>query len=202
MQFIPAYFPPIAYIVQLINNDVIFSLGGNYQKQTYRNRSTIYGANGKLNLTVPIIHDGERGDLNIKISAANDWKNQHWKSFSSAYRSSPFFEFYEDELREEFFTDEPYLAKFNIKLIALIMQWLDFPFDFSVEEKYMPLTEEEGFYINAKVEPKISLPPYNQVFETKHGFLPHLSVLDLIFNLGPQSRDYLLSIAELLPSKA
>ena len=53
MQFIPAYFPPIAYIVQLINNDVIFSLGGNYQKQTYRNRSTIYGANGKLNLTVP-----------------------------------------------------------------------------------------------------------------------------------------------------
>lgn len=201
MQFIPAYFPPIAYIAKLIENNVIFSVGGNYQKQTYRNRCSIHGANGKLNLTVPITHDGERRDQKIKVSKAANWKTQHWKSFSSAYRSSPFFEFYEDDLKDVFFQEEKHLVNLNIQLIELVMQWLEFSFEYALQEEYEPLTEEESFYINAKIDPNISLPKYPQVFEIKNGFLPHLSILDLVFNLGPQSRDYLLDISTLLPSQ-
>ena len=201
MQFIPAYFPPISYTAKLLNGNIIFTVGGNYQKQTYRNRCSIHGANGKLNLTVPIDHDGERKDQKIKLNTSFNWKDQHWKSFSAAYRSSPFFEFYEDELNACFFQEQKYLANFNLQLIELIMQWLDVPFTYSLQKEYKPLTPEESSYINAKINPEILMPQYNQVFETKNGFLPHLSILDLIFNLGPESRDYLTQYAALLPSQ-
>ena len=202
MLFIPAYFPPIGYIARLMDSDVVFAVGGNYQKQTYRNRCTIYGANGKLNLTVPIAHDGERKDLKIKVSKSIDWKDQHWKSFSAAYRSSPFFEFYEDELKDCFFQEEEHLIHFNIQLIELIMQWLEFPFQYRLQKEYKPLTPEESSFINAKLKPEVASPQYNQVFETKYGFLPHLSVLDLIFNLGPESREYFRQYPALLPPQA
>lgn len=201
MQFIPSYFPPIAYVARMLNTEVTFALGCNYQKQTYRNRCSIHGANGKLNLTVPIDHDGERRDQKIKVNITENWKIQHWKSLSAAYRSSPFFEFYEDELKDCFFEEVPYLAKFNIQLIELVMQWLEVPFHFKQQTVYTPLNPEESSSINAKIEPKIPLQKYSQVFDAKNGFLPHLSILDLMFNLGPESRDYLMNYSALLPSQ-
>ena len=107
MQFVPAYFPSIQYVKALIKaKEVTFTLESNYQKQTYRNRCSIYGANGKLNLTIPIQHtkrDGHQKDKAVKIMWEENWQKLHWRSLSSAYRSSPFFEFYEDELKEVFF---------------------------------------------------------------------------------------------------
>lgn len=195
MQFIPAYFPSIQYIKALIKaKETTFTLESNYQKQTYRNRCSIYGANGKLNLTIPIQHtkrDGHQKDSSVKIMWEENWQMLHWKSLTSAYRSSPFFEFYEDELKEVFFQQPEKLMDFNIGLLKCILSFLEIDFSFSFKEDYSPLSPLEESLINAKKEPTISYPIYQQVFATKHGFISHLSIVDLLFNQGPQSLDYL-----------
>ena len=195
MQFIPAYFPSIQYIGALIKaKEVSFTLESNYQKQTYRNRCSIYGANGKLNLTIPIQHtkrDGHQKDSSVKIIREENWQILHWKSLTSAYRSSPYFEFYEDELKEVFFRQPKKLMDYNIDLLECILSLLEIDLSYSFKESYSPLTPLEESLINAKKQSTISQPVYQQVFATKHGFIPHLSILDLLFNLGPQSIDYL-----------
>lgn len=195
MQFIPAYFPSIQYIKALIKaKETTFTLESNYQKQTYRNRCSIYGANGKLNLTIPIQHtkrDGHQKDSSVKIMWEENWQMLHWKSLTSAYRSSPFFEFYEDELKEVFFKQPEKLMDFNIGLLKCILSFLEIDFSFSFKEDYSPLSPLEESLINAKKDPTISYPMYQQVFATKHGFISHLSIVDLLFNQGPQSLDYL-----------
>ena len=195
MQFIPAYFPSIQYIGALIKaKEVSFTLESNYQKQTYRNRCSIYGANGKLNLTIPIQHtkrDGHQKDSSVKIMREENWQILHWKSLTSAYRSSPYFEFYEDELKEVFFRQTKKLMDYNIDLLECILSLLEIDLSYSFKESYSPLTPLEESLINAKKQSTISQPVYQQVFATKHGFIPHLSILDLLFNLGPQSIDYL-----------
>jgi len=195
MQFIPAYFPSIQYIGALIKaKEVSFTLESNYQKQTYRNRCSIYGANGKLNLTIPIQHtkrDGHQKDSSVKIMREENWQILHWKSLTSAYRSSPYFEFYEDELKEVFFRQPKKLMDYNIDLLECILSLLEIDLSYSFKESYSPLTPLEESLINAKKQSTISQPVYQQVFATKHGFIPHLSILDLLFNLGPQSIDYL-----------
>ena len=195
MQFVPAYFPSIQYVKALLKaKDATFALESNYQKQTYRNRCSIYGANGKLNLTIPIQHtkrDGHQKDKVVKIMWEENWQKLHWRSLSSAYRSSPFFEFYEDELKEVFFKQPEKLMDFNIDLLSCILSLIEIDLSFSFKENYSPLSPLEESLINAKKESTISYPVYQQVFATKHGFIPHLSILDLLFNLGPQSLDYL-----------
>ena len=195
MQFIPAYFPSIQYIGALIKaKEVSFTLESNYQKQTYRNRCSIYGANGKLNLTIPIQHtkrDGHQKDSSVKIMWEENWQMLHWKSLTSAYRSSPYFEFYEDELKEVFFRQPKKLMDYNIDLLKCILSLLEIDLNYSFKESYSSLSSLEESLINAKKQSTISQPVYQQVFATKHGFIPHLSILDLLFNLGPQSIDYL-----------
>ena len=126
MQFIPAYFPSIQYIRALIKaKEATFTLESNYQKQTYRNRCSIYGANGKLNLIIPIQHtkrDGHQKDKAVKIMWEENWQKLHWRSLSSAYRSSPFFEFYEDDLKEIFFK-QPSFEISNISLNIFFLLW-------------------------------------------------------------------------------
>ena len=195
MQFVPAYFPSIQYFKALIKaKEATFTLESNYQKQTYRNRCSIYGANGKLNLTIPIQHkkgQAHQKDKVVKILWEENWQKQHWKSISTAYRSSPFFEFYEDELRESFFKRPAYLMEYNLGLINCIMSLLEIEISLSFQQTYHPLSKIEESCINAKKSPEIAFPIYQQVFANKHGFIPYLSILDLIFNEGPQSLDYL-----------
>ena len=175
-------------------NAVKMNLHCHYQKQTYRNRCTIYGANGRLNLTIPIQHTKAKQhqkDGEVKIMWEQDWQKQHWKSLESAYRSSPFFEFYEDELQEVFFQRPKSLMKYNLNLLQCLMEWLGLDIDLEFADEYKPFNEEENQLIQAKKETVVALPPYTQVFENKHGFLSNLSVLDLIFNHGPESSIYL-----------
>ena len=175
-------------------NAVEMNLHCHYQKQTYRNRCTIYGANGRLNLTIPIQHTKAKQhqkDGEVKIMWEQDWQKQHWKSLESAYRSSPFFEFYEDELQEVFFQRPKGLMEYNLNLLQCLMEWLALDIDLEFADEYKPFNEEENQLIQAKKETVVALPPYTQVFENKHGFLSNLSVLDLIFNHGPESSIYL-----------
>ena len=190
-------------MVGLIKNQTCFNLVQNYQKQTYRNRCYIYGPNGKQMLTIPVLHSKNKKkirDNEIQISWSENWQKQHWKSIESAYRSSPFFEFYEDELYAVFFKREEKLIEYNLSLIQCICNFLDFPFEIKSEFEFFELSPNELLLIDAKSDNQRNT-IYCQVFDNKHGFHPNLSILDLIFNMGPQSLTYLQSQSNPILSK-
>ena len=119
----PTYFPNIANFVALLKADTItFEVSDNYQKQTYRNRTTIYGANGKLALTIPVNFTQKNRQLYCDVKIHNDekWQINHWKSLESAYKMSPFFEFYQDDLKPLFEREENFLLDFNFKCFKVI----------------------------------------------------------------------------------
>ena len=114
----PNYFPNIHQFTQIIKaNNILFEVSDNYQKQTFRNRTYIYGANGKLGLFIPVIHTHKKRELfkDVKISYDSNWMDLHLKSLQSAYRSSPYFEYFEDDLIKLYSEKEKFLADFNIK---------------------------------------------------------------------------------------
>ena len=189
----PNYFPNIHQFTQIIKaNNILFEVSDNYQKQTFRNRTYIYGANGKLGLFVPVIHSHKQRELfkDVKISYESNWMDLHLKSLQSAYRSSPYFEYFEDAFIKLYSEKEKFLADFNIKCIKLISNLLDLDLDNKISGEYVEKTNDiidlRGLS-NARKEKKIDTPKYIQVFETKHGYLNNLSIVDLVFSEGPNS---------------
>ena len=192
----PTYFPNIAsYIVMAQSDELVFEICDSYQKQTYRNRCYIYGANGKLSLNIPV-HYSQKNRQNteeIKIDNTSKWQSIHWKSIESAYKTSPFFEFYEDEFKELFETPKEFLLDFNLECIAVINSCLGINPVLSHSVQFLK-TNTESVYrllVNARKESKIDTTAYIQVFQEKHGFITNLSILDLLFNEGPNALGYL-----------
>ena len=187
----PAYLPSIRYMAWIVaKKEVTFVLTNNYQKQTYRNRTEIYGANGKLKLTIPISHNKfQKNQLDSEVKIFNDsfWQRDHWKSLESSYRSSPFFEFYEDDLYNFFHRRHEKLMDLNIALIKKIFSLLEIVIKFKKTNK----VDEFSELICAKQKTIYKIPTYHQVFNSKYGFIGNLSILDLIFNVGPESNNYL-----------
>ena len=189
----PNYFPNIHQFRQIIKaNNILFEVSDNYQKQTFRNRTYIYGANGKLGLFIPVIHTHKNRELfkDVKISYDSNWMDLHLKSLQSAYRSSPYFEYFEDDFIKLYSEKEKFLADFNIKCIRLISNLLDLDLDYKISNEYVEKTNDIidlRDLSNARKEKKIDTPKYIQVFESKHGYINNLSVLDLIFSEGPNS---------------
>ncbi len=189
----PNYFPNIHQFTQIIKaNNILFEVSDNYQKQTFRNRTYIYGANGKLGLFIPVIHTHKNRELfkDVKISYDSNWMDLHLKSLQSAYRSSPYFEYFEDDFIKLYSEKEKFLADFNIKCIKLISNLLDLDLDFKISNEYVEKTNDIidlRDLSNARKEKKIDTPKYIQVFESKHGYINNLSILDLIFSEGPNS---------------
>ena len=192
---VPAYFPNIQYMSWVVSqSQVAFVTDNPYQKQTYRNRTEIYGANGKLKLIIPIVHTKKKNrqaDKTVAINYENNWQKDHWKSLEAAYRSSPFFEFYEEDFHPFYYRNFENLMDFNIEIIKKILLILDTDIILLPKEK---ADREFSDLIIAKKINKIEIPHYHQVFQSKHGFINNLSVLDLLFNLGPQSLEYLLRL--------
>ena len=189
----PNYFPNIHQFTQIIKADnILFEASDNYQKQTFRNRTYIYGANGKLGLFVPVIHTHNNRELfkDVKISYDSNWMDLHLKSLQSAYRSSPYFEYFEDNFVKLYSEKEKFLVDFNIKCIKLISNLLDLNLNYKISNEYVVKTNDiidlRGLS-NARKEKKIDTPKYIQVFETKHGYLNNLSIVDLVFSEGPNS---------------
>ncbi|WP_418636194.1 WbqC family protein [Winogradskyella sp.] len=192
----PTSFPNIAHFWAIVNSDsVYFEVCDNYQKQSFRNRAEIYGANGKLALTVPVSYSQKNRQLYKDVRIANEekWQIQHLKSLQSAYSMSPFFEYYIDDLMPLFETHFDYILDFNLKCFDILSDSLQLnlsPKHTSVFEK--DTTDKTDFRTfvrrNFKVE---SFQPYTQVFTEKHGFIPNLSILDLLFNEGPNTELYL-----------
>ena len=173
----------------------VFEICDSYQKQTYRNRCYIYGANGKLSLNIPVHYTqkNRQDTKEIEIENSSKWQSTHWKSIESAYKTSPFFEFYEDELKVLFENPKEFLLDFNLECIAVINNCIDFEPVISNSEQFSKTTSESDyrFLVNARKEPKIETKPYIQVFKDKHGSITNLSILDLLFNEGPNTLNYL-----------
>ena len=194
----PSYFPNIAnYVVFVQSKNLVFEIHDNYQKQTLRNRCYIYGANGKLGLHIPVYYTqlNRQKTKDIQTDNSSNWKSIHWKSIESAYRTSPFFEFYEDEFRSLFAKKSKWLMEYNFECMTMINQCLDVEFEYKYSKHFEKKTSayDYRFLVDVKKSSIIQTASYTQVFENKHGFLPNLSMLDLLFNLGPEALPYLLN---------
>ncbi|PVW14611.1 WbqC family protein [Marixanthomonas spongiae] len=192
----PTYFPSIAQMVAVAKAEkVVFEVSGNYQKQTYRTRAYIAHSNGKLLLNVPIKHTGKRQKTkDVQVENEFPWQSQHWKSLQTAYRTSPFFEFYEDELYPLFKTPVSKLLDHNIRIFHVLCELLELEIPTEQTDEYFKKPEEVKnlrYLAKAKNEKQFQLSPYKQVFEANHGFLSNLSILDLLFNEGPNTLNYL-----------
>tara|TARA_B100000767_G_scaffold73184_1_gene69866 strand:- start:1060 stop:1689 length:630 start_codon:yes stop_codon:yes gene_type:complete len=198
LEIFSSYIPNVATLAVLAKQECVnIQTQAFYQKQTYRNRTQIAGANGVLNLSIPI-EKGVKGnrlvDQDVMISYDEMWQNNHWKSFVSAYQSSPFFEFYQDEFEAIFFKKQKKLLDFNMDILQLIMDWLELDTQIKISTE-QPLYNPTGeALISAKKATSLHFPKYIQVFESKLGFISNLNALDLICCLGPESPSYLKKI--------
>lgn len=179
-----------AYLAQAKN--VVFEKHDHYQKQTQRNRQYIHGANGKLLLSIPIKHLGKKGHQYYKDVAIDNsfpWQAQHWKSLQTTYRSSPYFEFYEDAIYPLYQKKFASLYEFNTSLFEVLKRLIGIETSFSFSEKYDLNSEhlDVRSVLEVKKQSEVAAVTYTQVFENKNGFIPNLSILDLLFNVGPQS---------------
>lgn len=178
-----AYLPPISWFVHLLTGEPIFiEQHENYQKQTIRNRCTIDSPNGPLNLSIPIDRStfvaGKCLMKDIRISTHTDWQRQHWYALETSYFNSPFFEYLQDDFRPLYERPWTFLVDFNEALIQKCCETLDIQPNISQTKTYMGLTSYDTNFRPT---------PYYQVFQQKHGFLPDLSIIDLIFNMGKES---------------
>ncbi|MDG2147410.1 MAG: WbqC family protein [Flavobacteriaceae bacterium] len=192
----PAYLPSVEYMSWVINQKKLYFLtSGHYQKQTYRNRAEIYGPNGKLKLIIPVTKNrGSNHQKDIETMVDNNllWQKNHWRSLQMSYRASPYFEFYEEDFYPFYNNKISSLMELNIGLIKVILKLLKF--EIPIEEKNHNKVNEKRDLIVSKKIVNASILKYNQVFIDKHGFLSNLSIVDLLFNLGPESLDYLKNI--------
>ncbi|WP_026914821.1 WbqC family protein [Christiangramia portivictoriae] len=199
----PSYFGPVSQWVAFTKAEaVVFESEDNYQKQTYRNRMYIYDANGKLTLNIPIKHSAALGlpkstrqkYRDIQIENAFPWQLQHWRAFKASYQTSPFFEFYEDELQPLYDNTFKYLLDFNYRCMEFVADALQVEWSFDQTADYVLHPEgmrDHRALVNAKSDAGFMSHRYPQVFEDKKGFINNLCVLDLIFNEGPASLAYL-----------
>ena len=188
----PTYFPPISHWNYITSNNLLWSVKSNYNKQTLTNRTYIDSSNGELMLTVPIKHSGKNEPRNfsdIKIDKSFDWKKIHYKSIKISYQSSPFFEFYEDELYNFFSCDYENLIDLNLKSIKMVCGWLNIKMPSLVKKNQNDFIDI-SYLSNTKRTKYLSQKKYNQTFEINNGFIGDLSILDLVFNCGPSSADY------------
>ena len=213
------YFGPVQWYQKLYRYDcVLIEQHETFQKQTYRNRCLIATTQGVQALTVPIEHspltidhspltidhsttrsnNGQRSMFNvqsIRLSDHGEWRRQHWQAIQSAYGESPFFEYYEDDLRP-FFTERRWdlLLDFNDAICQKMCELIDIHPNLKCTTEYSKTQTSNQVDFRDVIRPKHPLPdpdfcakPYYQVFAQKHGFLPNLSILDLLLNMGPES---------------
>ena len=194
----PTYFPNCLSMACLARGPVVWEACDNYQKQTYRNRCYVCNDRGRQLLNIPIRHvggsNGRQLFRDVRIDNGYNWQRQHWRSLETAYRSAPFFEYYEAGLLPLFEQPFDFLLDLNLATIETLCSFLGLEFPQTRTEQYNPEPEamrDGRFLVSAKAGPAAPLPRYPQVFEDRHGFIPDLSVLDLLFNEGTAATDYL-----------
>ena len=197
------YFPNInLYRISSEFTNIVFEQCEFYQKMSFRNRCQIAGGEGVINLNVPLEkgRDQKTRMKDVRIAGAQPWQAQHWKTILSCYSRSPWFEFYRDEIEELYKTRFSFLVDWNLACFEWSLKQLRLPAEVSLTDRYQPVyTPEEGVDWRGKFLPKNRiadsglLPGYRQVFEERTGFLPGLSILDLLFCEGKEAIRYIRS---------
>lgn len=197
--FSSAYLAPISYYTAMAHCEVAYiEQWENYRKQSYRNRCVIASPQGPLSLTIPIIKP--QGDhrliRDIKISDHGRWQHLHWNALVSSYNNSPFFLYYEDELAPFYEKKHDFLLDFNMELCRIMCDDIGINPTLKLTNSYVAASEEISLSdLRERINPKVSgvdqLPgyqeiPYYQVYQEQLGFLPNLSIIDLLFNMGPE----------------
>lgn len=195
-----AYLPPVQWFVFLMAaGRVVIERHETYPKQTYRNRCEIATANGKLALTVPAVktHGNHTKTKDIAISGHQNWQTLHWRALTAAYANSPYFLYFQDDFEPFYQKRFDNLLQFNLELLAVILRLLEVekPIELSADYEKNPAGVLD---LRNEITPKkpftlFPLPQYYQVFEERNGFLPGLSIVDLLFNMGPEAVGILLN---------
>lgn len=198
-----AYLPPVEYFALLLADGSAVEREERYQKQSYRNRAVVMNGNGLLNLIIPTVHEGRMGIVKeVRIDYATPWQRAHWRSIESAYNNTPFYLYYKDALKPFFEQKFEFLFDFNLQLTQTLLNLMQTGKDVAITTAFTPYSDSDlRLLIHPKNARKEDYPlrlqqPYYQVFEDKFGFMPNLSVIDLLFNEGPQAAAYL---QQLLP---
>lgn len=198
-----AYWPNLHYFYYLLNTDTLsIERFENYHKQSFRNRTQILTANGKLDLSIPVKKLNTKELIkDIELAYQENWQNNHWRAITSAYKNSPYFDFFEDDIKQLYTTPFKFLMEYNLEQLKLILKILKvkkeitFTSDFEKEPiNFLDLRNsihpKIEFTSDTRVSQKLSV-PYYQTFESKFPFHPNLSILDLLFNKGLETIDYL-----------
>ena len=198
MLFQPTYFSPIYQFQKLVNaEEVVFEVHDNFQKQTYRTRVKIYTPNGVQSLVIPIKHNKgiRQKTKDIRVDTSIKWQHKHFKSLQNSYRSSPYFEYYEDELVPLYEKKYDFLLDFLFETQEVCFEMLQVDCAYVKTNQYEIDCEKNidfRFLAEAKSKQIFDVVAYKQVFEAKHGFIPNLSILDLLFNEGPNAMSFLI----------
>ena len=201
-----AYLGPVQYFTKLIQYDEVWiELSEHFLKQSYRNRCTILTANGPQSLSIPVTEgsNSKKEIRNVLISFDHPWQKQHWKALLSAYNNAPFFEYYADSIAPFYHEKKwKFLTDFNREIQSVVLTELGQPVRTKVTGQFCPVDDlpsgmdDFRYAINPKASRQIGdvhFAPhiYMQVFQEKFGFIPNLSILDLLFNEGPMALDVL-----------
>ena len=190
-----AYLAPVEYYSEIAKADSVFIESYDYySKQTYRNRCLIAAANGPMALSIPVEKAGSEKMLtrDVRISKHNDWQLNHWRSIESAYNSTPFFEYYKDDLFPFYEKEWNYLIDFNLEIQSKILELLNLETIIQLTGEYKNTLDDSVLDLREVIHPKketqsVGYNTYYQVFEQRFGFQPNLSIIDLLFNMGNES---------------
>lgn len=197
-----AYLAPIPYYACMMHAPQLFvEQHEHYHKQTYRNRCRIVAANGVMDLSIPVITYNNQDIRKVEIDYSKPWQRQHWLSLEAAYRSTPFFEYYQDDLKPFYQQqDIRFLFDFNAHLQQVICDLIDLHPQIHLTQDFVApgaaISIETDFLdLRDAIHPKKNLPEvlrycsqkYTQVFEQQLGFVADMSIVDLLFNMGPES---------------
>ncbi|MDP1799826.1 MAG: WbqC family protein [Bacteroidota bacterium] len=198
-----AYWPNQHYFYYILNsNNIVIESYENYHKQSYRNRTQILTANGKLDLSIPVKKINTKELIkDVELSYTENWQINHWRAITSAYKNSPYFEFFEEEIYYFYNKQFKFLMDYNSEQLILVLKLLkvkkDISFTATFEKEPLNFIDlrnsihpKEDFSEDVLVANKLTS-PYYQTFESKFPFHPNLSILDLLFNKGLETKDYL-----------
>ena len=187
------------------HNHVVIEQHETFPKQTFRNRAEIVTGNGTLMLNVPVSrpNGNHTRTEEITISYNEPWNVRHWRAIESAYSAAPYFLYYKDELEHAIMAKHDRLLELNNEILNFLLQKMKIVCQVDYSEKFTPYNENSwDFRISLTTKKQHcgeEFPPYSQVFDSRYGFKPNLSAIDLLFNLGPEARPYLLKLPERQP---
>lgn len=186
-----AYLPNIAYLSHVLTyQEVYIEQYEHFIKQTYRNRCELFSSNGKQTLSIPLIKQADKELIKDKrISYAEDWQKQHWRAITSAYKNSPYFEYFEDDLKPFYETQYEFLLEYNTALLHTILHIIRIKKTLQFTSQY---ESNPIHYLDLRDANNIPAPNnynYYQVFAHKYGFIKNLSCLDSLFHIGLETRE-------------